>query len=84
MVIKKRKRKNKKFKEVEIWKVTIGILKGLQVLHSHNIIHRDIKPANTFIMKDGTIKLGDFNISKIFESGVNVANTQKGTPVYAA
>lgn len=82
--MKRRAKKNKPFREIEIWKVVIDLVKGLYCLHSNNIIHRDIKPANTFIMKDGTLKIGDFNISKILNSGIDVAKTQKGTPVYAA
>ena len=44
------------------------IVDGVAYLHSKKIIHRDLKPANIFI-KDGIIKIGDFNISKDIEKG---------------
>lgn len=43
-----------------------GIVKGVQHLHSYNIIHRDIKPSNIFI-KDGIIKIGDFGLSRLYD-----------------
>jgi serine/threonine protein kinase len=39
------------------------------------VYHRDLKPANIFV-KDGKIKLGDFGLSKQFES---IENTVLGT-----
>ena len=41
------------------------MLLGLQALHEKKIIHRDIKCANVFLNKDGMVKLGDLNVSKV-------------------
>jgi serine/threonine protein kinase len=43
--------------------ITIGILNGLEFLHSKNIIHRDVKPAN-ILMQNNTPRLADFGISR--------------------
>lgn len=40
------------------------VLIGLSYLHSEDIIHRDIKGANILIDIKGTVKIGDFGISK--------------------
>jgi NIMA (never in mitosis gene a)-related kinase len=45
------------------------------------IVHRDIKCANIFLGKDGSVKLGDLNVSKIAKLGL--MQTQTGTPYYA-
>jgi NIMA (never in mitosis gene a)-related kinase len=58
------------------------MVKGLHALHSRLIVHRDIKCANIFLTKDGLVKLGDLNVSKIAKAGV--MNTQTGTPYYAS
>ena len=58
------------------------MLQGLQALHERNIVHRDIKCANVFLTKDGQIKLGDLNVSKVAKKGL--LQTQTGTPYYAS
>ena len=70
------------FREDVIWDYLIQILEGINYLHENKIMHRDLKSANLFLMKDGTIKIGDLNVSKIAEMGI--AYTQIGTPYYAS
>lgn len=41
-----------------------------------------MKSANVFLNKDGTMKLGDLNVSKVASEGLLV--TQTGTPYYAS
>lgn len=47
-----------------------------------NILHRDLKSANVFLSRNGTVKLGDMNVSKIAKKGLLL--TQTGTPYYAS
>jgi len=68
--------------EQEIWNVLIQMLKGLQALHALRIYHRDLKSANVFKCKDGTVKIGDMNVSKVAKKGL--LYTQTGTPYYAS
>ena len=56
--------------ETEIWDILKQMLQGLHTLHKHKIVHRDIKCANVFLSKDGTVKLGDLNVSKIAKLGI--------------
>ncbi|KAL4473371.1 hypothetical protein ABPG72_015614 [Tetrahymena utriculariae] len=80
--IKKHIRTGTRLREDYIWSVFIQSVKGLQVLHSLNIYHRDIKNANLFLYKDGTTKIGDFNVSK--QAKMGLLYTQTGTPYYAS
>ena len=70
------------FEEQDIWKIFIQLVKGLKALHDLKILHRDLKSANVFLLKDGTAKLGDLNVSKVARRGLGY--TQTGTPYYAS
>uniref|UniRef100_A0A7S3P0T9 non-specific serine/threonine protein kinase n=1 Tax=Euplotes crassus TaxID=5936 RepID=A0A7S3P0T9_EUPCR len=70
------------FPEKDIWNIFIQVVKGLKTLHNMKILHRDLKSANIFLNKDGTVKLGDLNVSKVAKMGL--VHTQTGTPYYAS
>ena len=63
-----------------IWAYLIQMSDALKSLHAKNIVHRDLKTANCFLSEDGTIKIGDLNVSKRMRNGL--CNTQIGTPYY--
>ena len=45
-------KKKAQFEEVEVWKILISIVLGLNQLHSMNIFHRDLKSANVFLYSE--------------------------------
>ena len=65
-----------------LWSILIQVTQGLKALHDLGIFHRDLKSANVFLNKDGTVKLGDMNVSKVSKDGF--LKTQTGTPYYAS
>jgi len=69
--------------EDELWNIFLGVAAGLQALHSRQILHRDLKSANVFLFRNGRVKLGDLNASKVAERG-ELQATQTGTPYYAS
>ena len=81
--IKETKQKKLFFEEKKIWSTLIQILQGLNYLHKSCIIHRDLKSANIFLTKNGIIKIGDLNVSKILNKMVTTY-TQTGTPYFAS
>ncbi len=55
---------------------------ALKHVHDRKIIHRDIKSQNVFLMKDNTIKMGDFGIARVLSCTREKAKTVVGTPYY--
>ena len=76
------KNKSSRMSENFLWHVLIKLARALKSLHDLNIMHRDMKSANVFLTKEGKVKLGDMNVSKVAKEGMN--HTQTGTPYYAS
>jgi len=76
------KKDEKFFKESDIWRIFIQLVKGLKSLHDLKILHRDIKSANVLLFSNGIAKLGDLNVSKVAKKGLGYTKT--GTPYYAS
>jgi len=51
-------------------------------MHDKRIMHRDLKPANIFISSDGSLKVGDLGLGRIFSSETVQAYSKVGTPLY--
>jgi NIMA (never in mitosis gene a)-related kinase 1/4/5 len=76
------KKKSALMSENFLWHLLIKLTRALRALHELDIMHRDLKSANVFLTKDGKVKLGDMNVSKVAKEGMN--HTQTGTPFYAS
>lgn len=81
-LIQTRSKRRAELSEGTVWSYFIQMIRGLQALHELKIVHRDIKSANVFITSNGTVKLGDLNVSKVAKRGL--LSTQTGTPYYAS
>lgn len=60
------------------------LLSALDYAHRQNVVHRDVKPANLLIEADGRLKLTDFGVARIQDSGepTKTQGTMVGTLKY--
>ncbi|HKI34965.1 MAG TPA: serine/threonine-protein kinase [Gemmataceae bacterium] len=62
----------------------LALAKATACLHDHGIVHRDLKPGNIFL-ENGTVKVGDYGLSKFISGSQRTAQTQSvGTVHYMA
>jgi serine/threonine protein kinase len=58
-------------RESVIRSYTHQILKGLDYLHSNNIIHHDLKGANVLVDSGGYIRLSDFGCATVISNEID-------------
>jgi Protein kinase domain len=63
-------------------KIVDELCDGLGFAHKMGIVHRDVKPANVMVEPEGHVKILDFGIARIAESGMTMAGMLIGTLNY--
>jgi serine/threonine protein kinase len=64
--------------------LTAQVADALDYAHQHGVVHRDIKPANIMVEAGERVKVTDFGIARVTDSGENLTQTGGllGTPSY--
>jgi len=52
--------------ELIIKSLLYQLINGVSFLHSEWILHRDLKPANILLLNDGTVKIADLGLARLF------------------
>ena len=64
--------------------IAVQLCEGLHYAHEHGVVHRDVKPANIWLEEDGTLKLLDFGVAHIVDTGLTRHGESVGTLAYTA
>lgn len=78
-----------KLRPEEALRIVPAVCDALQYAHRNGVVHRDIKPGNILMDREGKVKIADFGIAKLAESGaaevtLTEARQTMGTPHYMA
>ncbi|MGJ8726736.1 MAG: WD40 repeat domain-containing serine/threonine protein kinase [Roseibacillus sp.] len=60
--------------EVSPLPVMIQLAEAMAHAHQNGIIHRDLKPSNILVTQDGTVKVIDFGIARVFSGPLAVGH----------
>lgn len=80
-----RRKSRLELEEVMHW--LVSVCQGLDHAHCRGIVHRDLKPSNVLLSADHRVKILDFGLARLAESGHGPGSVNEGfsgTPKYAS
>lgn len=58
---------------------SVDRVQGLAYCHRQNIVHRDLKPSNLLMDNEGSVKIADFGLARMYNASARVRGASDGT-----
>jgi serine/threonine protein kinase len=71
------------FSEEQVTSWALQVCECLIYIHGRGIVYRDLKPSNILLTEDGTVKLLDFGIARMYTAGKEQDTIIMGTPGFS-
>ncbi len=67
----------------DVLNISIQVSNALGYAHQHGVVHRDVKPENIMVLDNMLVKIADFGIAKVPDTGVKTnINRVLGSPSF--
>lgn len=68
---------------VIVVQIALEIAQGMEYLHAQRVLHRDLKPENVLLDNSGGVRICDFGLARVADTGGSMT-VNKGTPAFMA
>jgi serine/threonine protein kinase len=63
--------------QAQVVEIGLQLCDALAYAHARQVVHRDVKPSNIILTAEGQVKVTDFGIAKVMDTGSSLTRTEE-------